>query len=416
MRPLGTIRRPAAPRGSLVGIEDSGPPPPPSRRPSRGGGMTRPPGRRGRRRRKRDGARGGFLTYLPSGGPPDWETRAWGIRNFGGFPSYIRDRWSGTRHLTTRHTVLPNARNTGKTRYQRGMQSYSQKSQVSHLLGSGPPKVLPKEPTERLKLVAAAVAAISAPPPKRTHTGTTKGGASSSGSGKDRIPDPRIVLGFPPPRGAIPTMASASGVGGGSSSALPHGPGVGQADVAMADARPAPAAAAQQSALALSVPSVDLTEDGPGPEVRSGTRTQAPRLARTAASHRPTLVLPQEQAALVAVAADALHGLNPAVALPDTPSGSGIEVQAELVLCPWAEGLGPDDRPVLDAAWKYLGPFDQEQVAYALLRLLKDSEVDDKPRFDRVRTGALAVLSATYRRLQAGEALRAAPYRGGCSG
>jgi hypothetical protein len=111
----------------------------------------------------------------------------------------------------------------------------------------------------------------------------------------------------------------------------------------------------------------------------------------------------------VAVAADDLDGLNPAVALPDTPSGSGIEVQAELVICPWAEGLGPDDRPVLDAAWKYLGPFDQEQVAYALLRLLKDSDVNDKPRFDRVRTGALAVLSATYRRLQAGEALRAAP-------
>ena len=147
-------------------------------------------------------------------------------------------------------------------------------------------------------------------------------------------------------------------------------------------------------------------KSGPGPEVRSGTRTQAPRLARTAASHRPTLVLSQGQAVLVAVAAD---GLNPAVALPDTPSGSGIEVQAQLVICPWAECLRPDDRPFLDAAWKYLGAFDQEQVAYALLRLLKDSDVNDKPRFDRVRTGALAVLSATYRRLQAGEALRAPP-------
>ena len=201
-------------------------------------------------------------------------------------------------------------------------------------------------------------------------------------------------------------MAFSLGVGGGSSSALPHGPGVGQADVPMADASPAPVAAAQQSALALSDPSVALPEDGPGPEVRSGTRTQAPRLARTAASHRPTLVLSQGQAVLVAVAAD---GPNPAVALPDTPSGSGIEVQAQLVICPWAECLRPDDRPVLDAAWKYLGAFDQEQVAYALLRLLKDSDVSDKPRFDRVRTGALAVLSATYRRLQAGEALRAPP-------
>jgi hypothetical protein len=75
--------------------------------------------------------------------------------------------------------VLPNAQNTGKTRCERGMQSYSQKSQITQLLGSGQPKVLPKEQTERLKLVAAAVAAISAPPPGRTHTGTTKGGALS---------------------------------------------------------------------------------------------------------------------------------------------------------------------------------------------------------------------------------------------
>ena len=147
-------------------------------------------------------------------------------------------------------------------------------------------------------------------------------------------------------------MAFSLGAGGGSSSALPHGPGVGQADVPMADASPASVAAAQQSALALADPSVALPEDGPGPEVRSGTRTQAPRLARTAASHRPTLVLPQEQAALVAVAADDLDGLNPAVALPDTPSGSGIEVQAELVICPWAEGLGPDDRPVPPFLWR----------------------------------------------------------------
>ena len=284
------------------------------------------------------------------------------------------------------------------------MQSYSQKSQISQLLGSGQPKVLPKEQTERLKLVAAAVAAISAPPPGRTHTGTTKGGASSSGSGKDRIPDPRLALGSPPPRGAIPTMAFSLGAGGGSSSALPHGPGVGQADVPMADASPAPVAAAQQSALALADPSVVLPKtararrSGAGPEPRPRDWPAPPHL-----TVRP---LSQGQAVLVAVAAD---GPNPAVALPDTPSGSGIEVRAQLVICPWAECLRLDDRPFLDAAWKYLGAFDQEQVAYALLRLLKDSDVSDKPRFDRVRTGALAVLSATYRRLQAGEALKAPP-------
>ena len=182
--------------------------------------------------------------------------------------------------------MLPNARNTGKTRCERGMQSYSQKSQITQLLGTGQPKVLPKEQTERLKLVAAAVAAISAPPPGRTHTGTTKGGASSSGSRKDRIPDPRLAFESPPMRGAISMMAFSLGAGGGSSSALPHGPGVGQADVPMADASPAPVAAAQQSAHALADLSEALPEDGPGPEVRSGTRTQAPRLACTAASHR----------------------------------------------------------------------------------------------------------------------------------
>ena len=97
-----------------------------------------------------------------SGGPPDWETRAWEIQTFGGFLSLIRNRWSDTRHLTTRHTVLPNARNTGKTRYQRGMQMYSQKSHVFPYLEPGLPRVLPKEPTETLKLVAAVVAAVSA--------------------------------------------------------------------------------------------------------------------------------------------------------------------------------------------------------------------------------------------------------------
>ena len=78
-------------------------------------------------------------------------------------PSF-RDCWSGVRHLTTGHTVLPNARNTGKTRYQRGKHMYSQKAQVAIMQVDGAPKVLPKEPTERLKLVATAVDAITEPP------------------------------------------------------------------------------------------------------------------------------------------------------------------------------------------------------------------------------------------------------------
>ena len=92
---------------------------------------------------------------------------------------------------------------------------YSQKEQVTMLMGPGAPKALPKDPTERLKIVVGVVAAMTEPPPERTHTGTTKGGASTSGSARDQIPDPVAVPRFPAPRAAIPTMAP--GVGGGSS-------------------------------------------------------------------------------------------------------------------------------------------------------------------------------------------------------
>ena len=47
---------------------------------------------------------------------------------------------------------------------------YSQKAQVAIMQVDGAPTVLPKEPTERLKLVATAVDAITEPPPKHTHT------------------------------------------------------------------------------------------------------------------------------------------------------------------------------------------------------------------------------------------------------
>ena len=69
---------------------------------------------------------------------------------------------------------------------------YSQKAQVAIMQVGGAPTVLPKEPTERLKLVTAAVDAITESPPKRTHTRTTKGGASTSGSAQDPIPDPGL--------------------------------------------------------------------------------------------------------------------------------------------------------------------------------------------------------------------------------
>ena len=75
------------------------------------------------------------------------------------------DRWSGVRHLTTRHTVLPNARKTGKTRYRIWRQMYSQCAEVRQLLQEDPAGVAPKFPSEALTLLTAAVAALATPPP-----------------------------------------------------------------------------------------------------------------------------------------------------------------------------------------------------------------------------------------------------------
>ena len=140
-------------------------------------------------------------------------------------------------------------------------------------------------------------------------------------------------------------MALLPGVGGDPSFSIsPHGPGLGQADVAMADVNPVPAAAAQQSALVLSPPPVDDPEGDPVPEVRRGTRTQAPRLTRHRTISPPFLTFPQEQAALGAATADAYAERNPAVALPDTPSGSGIEAKPSSSCAP---GLWASTRPTV---------------------------------------------------------------------
>ena len=76
----------------------------------------------------------------------------------------------------------------------------------------------------------------------------------------------------------------------------------------------------------------------------------------------------------------------------------------------YAPGLRASTRPTVPS-WLPLGssltPFDQERAAYALVRLLKDTEIGEKPDLNRVRTGALAVFSATYRRLRANQAVTA---------
>ena len=114
-----------------------------------------------------------------------------------------------------------------------------------------------------------------------------------------------------------------------------------------------------------------------------------------------------EAALLANAAGDVQSEAEPTAAPSDTPTGRVTEAQAEIVLCPWAESLDPADCPALAAAWKQLTPFDQERAAYALVRLLKDTEIGEKPDLNRVRNGALAVFSATYRRLRANQAVTA---------
>ena len=321
---------------------------------------------------------------------------------------------------------------------------YSQRAHVAILLEGGAPKALPKDMTDRLKMVTGVVADMTEPPPQIIHTRTTKGGALSSGSAKTQIPDPGASPGLQAPQAVVPTMAP--GVAGGSSAGSTFRSGAGQADVALAaaaqpggqaiplspvgpgpavaDASPAPAGTALPGALVLSALPGDPAADGTDREVRGGTRTPAPRSARTTASYCLALTFPQDPADQVAEAEaalaaatlaeaamiartildDAPPGSGPTPALPDTPSGSVIEVQAELDLCPWAEHFDPADCSVLAAAWQRLSPLDHEQIAYALVRLMKDTDITDAPKFDRVRVGALAVLSATYRRLHAHDA------------
>ena len=87
---------------------------------------------------------------------------------------------------------------------------YSQKAQVAIMQVGGAPTVLPKEPTERLKLVTAAVDAITESPPKRTHTRTTKGGASTYGSAQDPIPDPGPMTGSGEPKSGWGALSGAA--------------------------------------------------------------------------------------------------------------------------------------------------------------------------------------------------------------
>ena len=113
--PLGPVRRAAAPRRSLARTKNSGlpcfPPRSAGRREGRPALATGPP-------REKWGGRSelAFCLSLPGGLPTG--DPGLGVPKIFGDPSPLfRDCWSGVRHLTTGHTVLPNARNTGKTRY-----------------------------------------------------------------------------------------------------------------------------------------------------------------------------------------------------------------------------------------------------------------------------------------------------------
>ena len=175
---------------------------------------------------------------------------------------------------------------------------YSQKAQVAIMQVGGAPTVLPKEPTERLKLVTAAVDAITEPPPKRTHTGTTKGGASTSGSAQDPIPDPGSMTGSGEPKsgwGARPAQpADPAGDGPDAPVAAAEFDQLAAAQQLIVHTQEvldglqaAPAAAARSGDCVLSVLPVGHTENGSSQEVPGEVRTPSSRLARAADSTAP---------------------------------------------------------------------------------------------------------------------------------
>ena len=165
---------------------------------------------------------------------------------------------------------------------------YSQKAQVAIMQVGGAPTVLPKEPTERLKLVATAVDAITEPPPKRTHTRTTKGGASTSGSAQDPIPDPGPMTGSGEPKsgwGALPALpADLAGGGPGAPVAAAQlnyhlaaaQQLIDRTQQVLDGTQAAPAAAARSSGCVLSVLSGDHAENGSSQEVQGEIRTPSP--------------------------------------------------------------------------------------------------------------------------------------------
>lgn len=176
----------------------------------------------------------------------------------------------------------------------------------------------------------------------------------------------------------------------------------------MAEADQASAEAARLETFALSVPPAAHTGDGLGPETLPplGQALLGAAAAYHSSGPDPGLGDPETPPPAAAGGAGPSQNSLSAVmveALPDTPSKSGCEVHAELVHCPWADdSLDPADRARLGRAWDHLDPLGQEQAAYLLLRMLNGLENGENPKFDRFRTGALAVLSASYRRLQAG--------------
>ena len=179
---------------------------------------------------------------------------------------------------------------------------YSQKAQVAIMQVGGAPMVLPKEPTERLKLVTAAVDAITESPPKRTHTRTTKGGASTYGSMQDPIPDPDLLTGSGEPKsgwGTLPAQpADPAGAGPDAPVAvaecdqlavarqlIAHTQGV------LSSLQAAPAAAARSGDCVLSALPVGHAENGPSQEVPGEVRTPSSRLASRRRPHNPPALL-----------------------------------------------------------------------------------------------------------------------------
>ena len=214
-----------------------------------------------------------------------------------------------------------------------------------------------------------------------THTETTNVGASGIPTGDAAARDPD-----PPPGSADPGAGSSDPPAVGGPLPVPGAP-------AVAGSSGPPAV----GGLPLPVPGAPAVPAGPTPF--TGETTEEDALVEISPAAFAAAV-PQAGAgggAAAGAGAGAAAGPAPAAA----PAGSGV---LTLIAPSWAwagSALSLEDRGHLTTAWEALAPIEREQAAYQLTSYLNVAN-EAAVRLTRDRTEALARLSGSFRRLQAG--------------